>query len=222
MTAKKHDAKSAHKKAAHSAESKPAPVTPVLSAASSHAPVSSPPPTLPSPPPIPPSRFGFTFQQKVALIGGALLLALVLGTILWPSLAIGDANANYLKFKTAMEDSNQSGIIMDLRGATPAARQKILQCGVDLIFGGFFSKANKDLLVYSCDDTGCMSSHYLRNSSETVNTTIPFSDALYGLRGRPYFHLLYGAESKPPVYTPVYSEVFITSDSNESCGISVQ
>jgi len=146
---------------------------------------------------------------------------LVLGTALWPSFAIWDSNANYLKFKTAIEDSNQSGIIMDLRGAPPAARQKILQCGVDLIFGGFFSKADKDLLVYSCDETGCMSSRYLRNSTETINTTIPFSDALYGLRGRPYFHLLYNADSRPPVYTAVYSEVFITEDSGESCGISM-
>ena len=35
----------------------------------------------------------------------------------------------------------------------------------------------------------------------------------------PYFHILYSDQPKPPVYTSVYSEVYITSDSNESCTI---
>ena len=212
MVAKKHEAKSAPKK--------PISVNPVSVAPSvSPTPVEAP---KPSPPQVPPSRTGLTFQQKVALIGGAILLVLVLGTILWPSLAIGDGNANYMQFKTALEDKNQSGILMDVRGASDAARPKILQCGVDLISSGFYSAAKKDLVVYSCDDSGCLSSQFRPGvNATTANTTIPYSDALYGLRGRPYFHILYSSEPKAAVFTPEYSEVFITSVSNESCGINM-
>ena len=227
MATKKHEVKGAQKKPAstHTAVAPPVQtVSPASDASVSSAPSFAPSlaPSKPSPPAIPPSRTGFTFQQKVALIGGALLLVLVLGTVLWPSLALGDANANYMQFKTALENGNQSGILMDLRGAPSGARQKIVQCGVDLISSGFFSAAKKDLLVYSCDDTGCMSSHLLPGANATTsNATIPFSDALYNLRARPYFHLLYAADSKAAVFTPEYSEVYLTADSNETCGINI-
>ncbi len=189
--------------------------------------------SLPKPPPIPSPRPALTLQQKTALIGGTLILVLVLGTLLAPSLAglipttpNPVTDDNYALFKTSLLNNSRSAVIMDLRAAPSApVKQAILQCGVDFISSGLYQNLHKDLLVYSCDETGCLSSRFrydlgIKNAT-TTNVTIPYSDALANLAGYTYFHVQYAPQSREPVYTSQYSEVFITGNSSEACNINV-
>ncbi|VVB57181.1 Uncharacterised protein [uncultured archaeon] len=242
--AKKHETRKAHEKAKPKAAKKEEPVMAVFRtggespfprseapARPSGAPL---PASRPSPPPIPSSRPALSLQQKTALIGGALILVLVLGTLLAPSLAGlfpspdgTPAPDQYAAFKTGLEDNNHSAIIMDLRGAPSApVRQAILQCGVDFVSGGFYQRAHKDLLIYSCDGTGCLSARYrydLGNSSPvSTNVTLPYTDALASLAGYSYFHIQYAPASRAPDYAPRYADIFISENTTETCSINVQ
>ncbi len=170
---------------------------------------------------------GLSMQQKTALIGGALILAAVLLSLLWPSVSPAASSDSYRAFASSLVNNSRSGIMVDVRGASsPDARQKLLQCETDLVQSSdFYPRTGKDLLVYYCDDSGCLSSRYRydlpKYSFSYDNRSVPFADALYALQNRTYFYIHYSPSSQPPAYSSRYAEIFITANSSESCGINV-
>ncbi len=164
------------------------------------------------------SSTGLTPTQKYALLGGAVVLLVVLGLSLFSS-----PGTDPKPFTNYLYSSNQSGILMDVRGSpSPNVSQKILQCGVNLISSGFYARTSKDLLVYACDDSGCLSGGATANQTVNSSATISFSDALYAMRGRPYFYIHYGPSGLQSFHL-TYAEALINADSNTSaCSIGVQ
>ena len=174
-------------------------------------------PSQPKPAPAQPSKPGLTLQQKAALIGAAVIIALCLGVLLWPAPAQA---TDYDSFTHYIYNNSRSGLIMDGRGASGAGmRQQVMQCGVNFISGPFYAATGKDLLLYACDDSGCFSSEYrfdLPNSTPAVsNVSVPFSDALSAMRERAYIYIHAGAQDQI-LYHPTYMEVIVGSTSNVS------
>ena len=166
---------------------------------------------------------GLSLQQKASLIGGAVLLAAILGLLLFPA---GSGSADQTAFSRLLYNTSKNGILVDVRGAPSSdARQVIMQCGVNYISSPFYANSSdKELLAYFCDESGCLSSMYqfgLPNSTPTVsNKSVPFSDALYAMRDRPYIYVHSGAGSGDYIFHPNYMEVLISSKSNaSSCSI---
>lgn len=164
-----------------------------------------------------PKSSGLSLQQKCALIGGAAILALVLGALLFPS---GGESADEGAFSNYLYNNSKNGILVDARGSPSAdVRQQIMQCGVNYISSPFYTNgSNKELLAYFCDDSGCLSSDYrfgLPNSTpKASNVSVPFSEALYAMRERAYIHVHAGAEGRDFIYHPTYMEVIIGPKSN--------
>ncbi len=160
---------------------------------------------------------GLTLQQKAALIGGAIILAIVLGVLLLPTPA---ESANEGAFSNYLYNNSKNGILVDARGASSAdVRQQIMQCGVNYISSPFYTNgSSKELLAYFCDDSGCLSSDYrfgVSNSTPVIsNTSVPFSQALYAMKDRAYIHVHAGPEGKDFIYHPTYMEVIIGPKSN--------
>lgn len=176
----------------------------------------------------PPAKIGLSKSQKFALIGAVAVLVFVLGA----TLILGGQQAeNGQEFSEFLYASNKSGILMDVRNSPSTAENAVvMQCGVNLITGGFFAQTQKDLLVYACDNSGCLSSLALANQSDAdMNETldsdglvIPFDQALYEMRGRAYFHIMYSDEEKKEFH-PTYVEVYVNSSSDASkCSLSLK
>ncbi|MDE1798074.1 MAG: hypothetical protein KGH63_01555 [Candidatus Micrarchaeota archaeon] len=175
-------------------------------------PASGPAPSKPS--------AGLSSNQKYALIGGAIVIAIVLGLALFSS-----PGTDPKEFTNYLYSNPQSGIVMDVRNSpSQNATTKILQCGVNLISSGFYAKTGKSLLVYACDSTGCLSADSNATNASAINASalISYSDALYAMRGRAYFDIAYGAQAHY-VFHPTYAEVFINENSDPAaCSIGVQ
>ena len=165
---------------------------------------------------------GLGNAQKLAIIGAAAILVIVLGA----ALLLDDPQiANSQSFSDFLFQSPKSGIIMDIRNSpSPEYNSVVMQCGVNLISGGFFAKADKDLLVYACDNSGCLSSEALQNSTNgEINGTetnasavsVPFDEALYNMRSRAYFHIQYAPEEYKKFHS-TYVEVFVNSSTDTS------
>lgn len=161
-------------------------------------------------------------NQKIALVGGLLVLVLLLGVALYSN--PGDDPAPFTNY---LYHAPQSGILMDVRGSPSAnVSQKILQCGVNLVSSGFYATTQKNLSIYACDEKGCLGGPVATNSSSlnatnSNNTTLPFSDALYALRNSAYFHIRYGPEDRK-VFHPTYVEVYVSPGSSAACAINIQ
>ena len=239
-------------------------------------------------------KASLTSRQKYALIGGALIIVLVMAFFL----LFGQNSPDEVQaFSDYLYYSNSSGIVMDIRGSPDnATSAQIMQCGVNLISGGFFAKTQKNLLIYACDEKGCLSAAEIEaaknnsaiknnstntslsasaendsnqtspqsmpllngsrpgfnasNSSEDLpnfaaiaseqnssvknvsvesnNTSIAppkyigYDEVLYNMRGRAYFHVLYGPEQKKQFHA-TYVEVYMNSTSDPSqCSVNVQ
>jgi hypothetical protein len=172
-------------------------------------------------------KLGLSLQQKVALISGAIIIFLVLFTFLFPSSSPQAAKSNYELFISSLKENQKSGIFIDMRDASgPAMRQKLMQCATDLIQSSdFYPRFGKDLLIYYCDNSGCISSRYrfdLPNYTFSYdNQSIAFSEALYAMRNRTYFYLRYSPTPTPPSYSSQYAEISISPDSQEECLIKI-
>ncbi len=155
---------------------------------------------------------GLSLQQKAALCGGAVILALVLGVLLFPS---GNGSADEGTFSKYLYNNPKNGILVDARGAPSAdVRRQIMQCGVNYVSSPFYTNgSSKELLAYFCDDAGCLSSVYRFGQSNstptTSSTSVPFSEAVYAMRERAYIHVHAGSENKDFIYHPTYMEVII-------------
>lgn len=185
-------------------------------------------PSVPAPPPPsgekPAGAPFLSVQQKYALVAGAAVLVLILGAALytsggWAAPSDADTFSNYLY------GNNRSGILMDVRDAPDAAAaQKVMQCGVNLISSGFYAKTRKDLLVFACNASGCVSANIGLDSNDTANSSavlVPFQEAEYAMRGRAYFHIRAGPESKTLLY-PTRAEVFVGPNEEPKCAVGVQ
>ena len=170
---------------------------------------------------------GLTKNQKLALIGGAAVIVIVLAfTLLFGNQQL----ANSQDFSDYLYSSNKSAIIMDVRNSPDTTQNSIvMQCGVNLIADGFFVKTHKDLVVYACDNKGCISS----TAMEALNATnesqedisefiVPFDEVLSDMRGRAYFHIKYADEEKKNFH-PTYVEVFVNSSTNPAeCKLDIK
>ena len=159
---------------------------------------------------------GLSLQQKGALIGAAVIIALVLGILLFPA---PSESADQQTFSHYLYNNSRNGILVDARGAGANLGQAIMQCGVNYISSPFYTNgSDKDLLAYFCDNSGCLSSEYnfaLPNSSAIVsNKSVPFSEAVIAMHDRAYIHIHAGAQDKDFIYHPTYMEVIIGAKSN--------
>ena len=163
-----------------------------------------------------PKPSGLTTSAKYALLGGVLILVIVLGLALF-----GSSGNDPQAFTNYLYSNHQSGIIMDVRGSpSQNVTTKILQCGVNLISSGFYARTNKDLLVYACDNTGCLAAGANTTSNTTADQTLSYSDVLYNMRGRAYFHILPGPTGQQ-VFHGNYAEVFINEETDPTCSIGI-
>lgn len=163
--------------------------------------------------------------QKLAIIGAAAILVIVLAVTLLFNDPQMDAAQSFSDF---LYESPKSGIIMDVRNSPSTAQNSVvMQCGVNLISGGFFAKTNKDLLVYACDNSGCLSSTALANltnetNADTSELVIPFDEALYNMRSRAYFHIMYSDEEKKDFHAN-YVGVYVNSSTDPTeCKLDVR
>ncbi len=181
-----------------------------------------------------PKRFELTKNQKIALIGGLIVIVVVLAiTILF-----AETDDSAKQFSDFLYLSNKSGIIMDIRNAPNTSMNSIImQCGVNLISDGFFAKTNKDLLIYACDDMGCVSNLALQNATNQqqndtqtnqtsqTNTTdiiVPFDVALKDMSSRAYFHIMYDQEEKK-LFHSTYALVYLNATSDPTqCKLDIK
>jgi len=178
-------------------------------------------------------------NMKIALTLGAFAAALMLAFLM-----LNGGEDDVGEFTNYLYSSPNSGILMDLRNSPGGqANSNILQCGVNLISGGFFAAENKDLLVYACDGNGCLASNASvsgegQGSIPTANQTtsgnstaeeaekpeleyISFEQALYNMRGRAYFHIMYGNEKKE--FFQNHVEVYLNETSNPAnCDLKIR
>ncbi|PIT84899.1 hypothetical protein COU37_00035 [Candidatus Micrarchaeota archaeon CG10_big_fil_rev_8_21_14_0_10_45_29] len=190
-----------------------------------------------------PKKSGLSKNMKIGLTLGAFAAVLIIAFFM---LSGGEDNVG--AFTDYLYNSPKSAIIMDLRGSPGGqANSNILQCGVNLISGGFFASENKDLLVYACDEKGCMAANTsisddetssLSGEAATENKTIDasgnstmeekaepqyisFDQALYNMRSRAYFHILYGEGKKE--FFPNHVEVFMNETTDPAnCDLKIR
>ncbi|MFH1306709.1 MAG: hypothetical protein ABIH83_03600 [Candidatus Micrarchaeota archaeon] len=168
-------------------------------------------------------KSALTLQQKYALIAGAAIIVIILGFTLF----FGGGEDDAQTFTDYLYNSPGNGIIMDIRNSpSQEVSSNIMQCGVNLISGGFFAQTKKDLLVYACDDSGCISSSAI-NATDTNITdeeipVVQYDEALYDMRGKAYFLIKYGQYGKFSFH-PNYLEVHMNSSSDPSvCAINLK
>jgi len=172
---------------------------------------------------------GLGKNQKIAIILAVAIIVFVIAAVMF----FGDQQiTNSQDFSDFLYSSNKSGIIMDVRDSPSLDKNSVvIQCGVNLISGGFYAQTQKDLLVYACDDSGCISSAALANltndalDNSTINSTallVPFDQALYDMRSRAYFHIMY-SKAERKIFHPTYVEVYVNSSSDPSkCGLVIK
>lgn len=168
------------------------------------------------------SGASLSLQQKGALIGGALILVLVLATLLQPSAAESNDPTSFSNY---LYSNQKSGLLVDLRGASSGdVTQKIKECGQNLVSGTFFSNHSKDLLIYYCNQTSCLWGHFVYGENYSYDVpanasdrSIQYSDALYNMRERAYFHVSTKTDERDYAFHPTYMDIFIGP--NSSTGI---
>lgn len=165
--------------------------------------------------------------QKMALIGAAAIIAIVLGMAFFtpakpipisPSVPSAQP-ASADNFSSALYSSNSIGIFMDLRGSQDGQlRQKILQCGADIAgnIAGARPFGSKELVIAACDEGACILS--FSKANDTKNSTQADVDS--ELAKTVYFHIL-GGESKEPSFYTNRVDMTISPLSNTSCKIGV-
>lgn len=136
-----------------------------------------------------------TKQQKTALITGAFILAIVISVALFMPPA--DEN-NQEEFYSNLSSSDQVALVMDIRDADPVSKQNILQCGVNMIAGGFFAVTEKDLTIYACDESGCLKTNAMTDSDITEEELAESSIASELKEGSavPGFETIYGESTE--------------------------
>ncbi|MFN3909783.1 MAG: hypothetical protein ACK4J0_00940 [Candidatus Anstonellaceae archaeon] len=145
----------------------------------------------------------------------ALLIVVVIFAL---ALYIENTSVDLSTFTTNLYKSKKSAIIMDIRESpVQKTSTSIMQCGINLISGGFFAKTSKELVVYACDKNGCIFTD-LKEQNQTQqekgnNSAIAFDEMLARIGGSPYIHIKYGKEQKFVTH-PNYLEIFINESTD--------
>lgn len=156
-----------------------------------------------------------TQQQKIALIGAAAIIAIVLGVAILSQPPPGETPITPEEFSKTIYYAPSYGIFIDLRGTSDTAlRQKLQQCGVNL--AGSTLLARKSLTIASCDDKSCVSTTVGSNS--TTNSTP--AQILSSLSSGVYFHVR-GAQSDSSTFYKSRVEILMSPSSNFSCKIGL-
>lgn len=141
------------------------------------------------------------------LIASALVLSLLFcGCAQQQCKADTSVNVSKADFENTLSSADRVTIIMDLRGAPSAARDKILQCGVDL--AGSQGLVGKNLTILAFDGDKCIGS--------PINGSI--CDCYSKTQGSTVLQAQYGAE-QPEFYNNTLV-IGINENSSTGCDIS--
>ncbi|MCX8163407.1 MAG: hypothetical protein N3D10_02515 [Candidatus Micrarchaeota archaeon] len=162
-------------------------------------------------------------MDKKKLLVALVIVLIIFGLALYYENTTTDPN----KFLNNLYNSKKTAIIMDVsQSPKQQITSAIMQCGVNLISGGFYAQTGKELEVYACDKNGCLQTKITDQVDKIVNSTnntlISMDQVLAQIKNIPYIYIKYGPEQKFLTY-PNYLEIIINEQSDpKNCQLKLK